>query len=111
MVAQMENPNEKSAHVLAVVGVCFAGIAAAWSFIGGACCGWAGWGFALVGLVLGIISLTMKRSTVAWWTVGLSIFAFVWVFVSAIWITAGTSRAMDQAARNAATTNQGTRRP
>ncbi len=110
MMAQIENPNEKSAHVLAVVGVCFAAIAAAWSFIGGACCGWAGWGFALVGLILGIISLTMKRSTIGWWTIGLSIFAVVWVFVSAIWITAGTAHAVNTAARSAAY-SQGARRP
>jgi hypothetical protein len=53
-----------------------------WSFIGGACCGWAGWGFAFIGFVLAIVSLILKRNAIGWWALGLSIFAFIWVFIS-----------------------------
>lgn len=80
---QPEGKNDKASYVIAIVAVCFAAIAAAWSFIGGACCGWAGWGFAFIGLVLGIVSLVMKRSTLGFWAIGLSIFSVVWVFISA----------------------------
>lgn len=77
-----ENKNEKASFIIGVVAICFAALAAAWSFIGGACCGWGGWGFAFIGLVLSIVSLVFKKSSLGYWALGLSIFAIVWVFVA-----------------------------
>ena len=80
---QPEDKNEKASFIIGVVAICFAALAAAWSFIGGACCGWGGWGFAFVGLVLSIVSLVFKKSSLGFWALGLSIFAVAWVFISA----------------------------
>jgi len=73
---------ERASFVVAIVALCFSALAASWSFVGGACCGWAGWGWAFIGLVLSIVSLVMKRSVLGWWAFGLAAFAFLWVFVS-----------------------------
>jgi len=84
-----ENKNEKASFIIGVVAVCFAALAAAWSFIGGACCGWGGWPFAFIGLILSIVSLVYKKSSIGYWALGLSIFAILWVFVS-VFIIAGS---------------------
>lgn len=84
-----DDKNEKASFVIGVVAICFAALAAAWSFIGGACCGWGGWGFAFIGLVLAIVSLVFKKSSLGYWALGLSIFAIVWVFIS-IFLLAGS---------------------
>jgi len=88
-----EAKSEKASFVIGIIALCFAALAAAWSFLGGACCGWASWGWAFIGLVLSIVSLVMKRSAIGWWALGLSIFAFIWVFVSAFLITGGLAGA------------------
>jgi hypothetical protein len=31
--------NEKASFVVAIIGLCFAALGAAWSFVGGVCCG------------------------------------------------------------------------
>ena len=72
---------EKASFVIGTVALCFAALAAAWSFLGGVCCGWASWGWAFIGLVLSIVSLVMKRSKIGWWALGLAIFAIIWVLV------------------------------
>lgn len=93
-----ETKNERASFIIAVVALCFAALAAAWSFIGGFCCGWAGWGWAFIGLVLSIVSLVLKRSTLGWWALGLSIFAFAWVFISFFLLglgAAGAAGSMD----------------
>lgn len=77
-----ESKRDKASFIIAVVALCFSALAAAWSFIGGFCCGWAGWGWAFIGLVLSIVSLVLKKSTLGWWALGLAIFAFAWVFIS-----------------------------
>src|SRR6266446_4347917 len=75
------NKNDQASFVIAVIALCFAALAAAWSFIGGACCGWAAWPYAFIGLVLSVVSLALKPSALGWWALGLSIFAFMWVLV------------------------------
>jgi hypothetical protein len=55
----------------------------------------AGWGYAFIGLVLSIVSLVFKRSTVGLWALGLSIFAFIWVIIAQIWFAG----ALHEAAR------------
>jgi|CXWL01.1.fsa_nt_gi hypothetical protein len=80
--ATPEHNGDKASFIIAVIALCFAALAAAWSFIGGACCGWAGWGWSFIGLILSIVSLVIKRSTLGWWALGLSIFSIIWVFVS-----------------------------
>ena len=77
-----ERNGDKASFIIVVIALCFAALAAAWSFIGGACCGWAGWGWSFIGLILSIVSLVIKRSTLGWWALGLSIFSIIWVFVS-----------------------------
>jgi hypothetical protein len=84
-----ENKNEKVSFIIGVIAICFAAVAAAWSFIGGACCGWGGWGFAFIGFVLSIVSLIFKKSSLGWWALVLSIFAVIWVFLPAILMTIG----------------------
>lgn len=85
------NTDESTARTIGIVAVCFAAVAAGWSFIGGACCGWGGWGFGFIGLVLSGVSLFFARTKVGWVALGLSIFSFVWVvFKSAVIVgTAG----------------------
>ncbi len=73
---------EKASFIIAVIALCFASLATAWTLIGGACCGWGGWGWGFIGLILAIVSLAMKRSKIGFWALGLAIFAFVWVFIS-----------------------------
>jgi hypothetical protein len=80
--AQAPVKHEKGAFVVGVIALCFSAIAAAWSFVGGACCGWGGWGWAGVGLIMAIVSLCLNKSKIGWWALALAIFAFVWVFVS-----------------------------
>jgi hypothetical protein len=49
-------------------------------------------------LVLSIVSLVLKRSTLGWWALGLSIFAFAWVFISFFLLglgAAGAAGSMD----------------
>jgi len=82
-----QSQNEKTAYILGVVALCFASLAAAWSFLGGACCGWASWGYSFIGLVLSVVSIVLNRSSLGWWAFGLSIFSIVWVFISASMIT------------------------
>ena len=82
-----EDKNEKAAFVIGVAAICFASIAAAWSFVGGFCCGWAGWGFGFTGLVLSAVSLAFKKTSIGWWALGLSLFSFLWVFISAALLT------------------------
>lgn len=81
-----DDKKEKASFIIGVVAICFAAVAAAWSFIGGACCGWGGWGFAFIGFVLAIVSLVFKKSSLGWWALVLSIFAIVWVFLPLILI-------------------------
>lgn len=88
-----ETKNEKASFVVAVIALCFAALAAVWSFIGGFCCGWAGWGWAFIGLVLSIVSLALKPSKLGWWALGLSIFAFAWVFISFFLLGLGAAAA------------------
>ncbi len=83
-----EERKEKASFVVGVIGICFASLAASWSFVGSACCGWAGWPLAFVGIVLSTISLLLKRNKLGFWGLGLSIFAFVWVFITAFLFTA-----------------------
>ena len=83
------NKNEKASFIIGVIAICFAAVAAAWSFIGGACCGWGGWGFAFIGFVLSIVSLVFKKSSLGWWALVLSIFAVVWVFLPLILASIG----------------------
>jgi hypothetical protein len=71
--------HEKSSYVISIVALCFSAVGAAWGFVGGACCGWAAWPFAFVGLVLAIIALILRPRALSWWALGLSIFAFAWV--------------------------------
>jgi hypothetical protein len=87
--AYPENKNEKTAFIIGVIAICFAAVAAAWSFIGGACCGWGGWGFALIGFALSIVSLVFKGSSLGWWALILSIFAVIWVFLPLILMAMG----------------------
>lgn len=84
-----EGEDESTARTIGIVAICFAAVAATWSFIGGACCGWGGWGFGFIGLVLSGVSLFFQRTKVGWWALGLSLFAFIWVFVSAALISSG----------------------
>lgn len=88
--------NESTARTIGIVAICFAAVAAAWSFIGGACCGWGGWGFAFVGAVLSVVSLAFHRTTVGWWALGLSLFAFLWVFISASLMGSGLESGANQ---------------
>ena len=97
--APQESKSEKASFVIGIVALCFAALAAAWSFLGGACCGWASWGFAFIGLVLSIVSLVMKPSKIGWWALGLAIFAIIWVFISAALITGGIGSAAAGAAQ------------
>lgn len=90
----VETKNEKASFVVAVIALCFSALAAAWSFVGGACCGWGGWGWAFIGLVLSIVSLVLKPSTLGWWALGLAIFAFAWVFISLYLLGLGAGRAI-----------------
>jgi hypothetical protein len=83
--------NQKAAFAIAVVSLCFGSLGAAWSFIGGLCCGWAGWGWAFIGLVLSIVSLILRKSKIGWWALGVSIFAFAWVYIQAFIIAAGSA--------------------
>lgn len=85
---------EKASFVVGLIALCFAALAAVWSFLGGACCGWASWGWAFIGLVLSIVSLVMKRSKIGWWALGLAIFAFVWVFLSPILLAGAVAGAV-----------------
>jgi hypothetical protein len=79
--------HDTASFVLGVIACSFAGTAALWSFVGGACCGWLSWGWAGIGLVLAIISLSLQRSTLGWVALGLSIFSFLWViFWAVVWV-------------------------
>ena len=89
-----ETKHEKASFVVAVIALCFAALAAVWSFIGGVCCGWAGWGWAFIGLVLSIVSLVLKPSALGKWALGLSIFAFAWVIIGAYILGAGLAKAV-----------------
>ena len=90
-VSAPSDRNDKSSYVLGIIAICFAAIGAAWSFIGGVCCGWAGWGYAFIGLVLAIISLVLKPSTVGWWALGLAIFSFAWLIIAPFILAASIS--------------------
>lgn len=90
-VSTASDRNDKSSYVLGIIAICFAAIGAAWSFIGGVCCGWAGWGWAFIGLVLAIISLALKPSTIGWWALGLAIFAFAWLVIASLLLAASVS--------------------
>jgi hypothetical protein len=82
------NPGRETASfVLGIVACCFSGVAALWSLFGGACCGWMSWGWAGVGFVLALISLSLKPSTLGWVALGLAIFSFLWViFMAVFWV-------------------------
>ena len=88
-----ESKSDKASFVIGIVALCFAALAAAWSVLGGACCGWGSWGFAFIGLVLSIVSLVMNRSKIGWWALGLAIFAIIWVFVCAALFNASLNNA------------------
>ena len=106
-----KSSNETGSLVTGIVGVCFAGLGAGWSFIGGSCCGWAGWPLAFIGLILAIISLALKRSTLGWVALGLAIFAFVWVFVSGFILAAGIAGAAGSGAAGAGAGGSSVSRP
>ncbi len=74
---------DKNYLISGVIGLVFSLAAAAWSFIGGACCGWGGWPLAIIGLIAASISLYLKRNIIGWIALGLAIFAFAWVFIGA----------------------------
>ena len=90
----VESDNSRASFIVGVISLCFGALAAAWSFIGGACCGWAGWGYGFIGLVLAIVSLSLKRSPIGWWALGLSIFAFIWVIMAPAIIAGGAAHAL-----------------
>jgi hypothetical protein len=75
--------------VTGIVGCVFAAVGALWSFLGGACCGWAAWPEAGLGIVLAIVSLCLRRSALGWVALGLGIFSFVWVIIFYVFL-AGT---------------------
>lgn len=87
---------EKAAFGIGVTAICFSALGAAWSFLGGFCCGWAGWGWAFIGLVLSIVSLCFKRSNIGWTALALAIFSFAWVIVSFFLFTAQAANALSQ---------------
>jgi hypothetical protein len=70
-----------AAIVTGIIGCVFAGLGALWSFLGGACCGWAAWPEAALGIILAIVSLCLRRSALGWVALGLGIFAFAWVII------------------------------
>jgi hypothetical protein len=78
-----------AALVTGIVGCVFAAVGALWSFLGGACCGWAAWPEAGLGIVLAIVSLCLRRSALGWVALGLGIFSFVWVIIFYVFL-AGT---------------------
>jgi hypothetical protein len=78
---------DTASFVLGIIACSFSGVAALWSFFGGACCGWLSWGWAGIGFVLAIISLSLKQSTLGWVALGLAIFSFLWViFLAVFWV-------------------------
>lgn len=95
-----ESQSEKASFTIGVIALCFGALAAVWSFLGGACCGWASWGWAFIGLVLSVVSLIMKRSQIGWWALGLSLFAIIWVFLSAAVFTSGVEKSTKEIERS-----------
>jgi hypothetical protein len=90
-----ESRSEKASFVIGIVALCFAALAAAWSLIGGAYCGWTAWGWAFIGFVLAIVSLALKQSAIGWWALGVSILAFVWVFACAVFLAGAVGTAAE----------------
>lgn len=75
---------ETAALVTGIIGVVFSGLAALWTILGGLCCNWASLPYAIIGLILAIVSLSLNKSPIGWVALGLSIFSFAWVII--IWI-------------------------
>jgi len=78
---EVSHGRRTAALVTGIIGCVFAGLGALWSFLGGACCGWAAWPEAGLGIVLAIVSLCLRRSALGWVALSLGIFAFAWVII------------------------------
>ena len=78
-----QDPAVRNSLIAGIAGLLLSLIAALWSLIGGACCGWGGWPLAFLGLIAAGISLYIKRNIIGWIALALAIFAFAWVIIGA----------------------------
>ncbi len=81
-----QNPDSRNSMIAGVLGLVLSLVAALWSVIGGACCGWGGWPLAFLGLIAAGISLYIKKNAIGWIALGLAIFAFAWVIFGTVFL-------------------------
>ena len=82
-----QNSDSRNSMIAGLAGLLLSLVAALWSVIGGACCGWGGWPLAFLGLIAAGISLYIKKNIIGWIALFLAIFSFAWVIFGAVYIT------------------------
>lgn len=79
-----ETDREKNSQITGIASIVFGAMSAIWSLLFSFVCGWLSWPLAFIGLILGVVSILMKKDKLGYIGLGLNIFAFIYPMVVAI---------------------------